>query len=98
MMRPAEMNRETARMTADDSQPKRRSTLSGDEAWRFRQPGAAERGVDLAPGTTYEVLTRQMVDRLTDDLAEIKSRLDGLLYMLAGAIVLDLVIRLTTLP
>jgi len=58
----------------------------------------AERAVDLAPTSTYEALTRQMVDRLTVDLAEIKSRLDGLLFMVAGAIVLDLVIRLATVP
>ena len=52
----------------------------------------------MAPASTYEALTRQMVDRLTVDLAEIKSRLDGLLFMVAGAIVLDLVIRLATVP
>jgi hypothetical protein len=35
-----------------------------------------------------------MVERLADDLGEIKGRLDGLLFMVAGAIVLDVVMRL----
>ena len=96
-MREAEMSRNTGRGMDNDRLPKRVSVLASGEEWRFQQPGATKRGVDLAPASTYEVVTRQMVERLTDDLAEIKSRLDGLLFMVAGAIVLDLVIRLTTL-
>lgn len=77
-----------ARSTAEDR------TATG----KMRGVDDAERAVDLAPASAYEALTRQMVDRLTVDLAEIKSRLDGLLFMVAGAIVLDLVIRLATVP
>jgi hypothetical protein len=35
-----------------------------------------------------------MVESLADELKEIKGRLDGLLWMVAGAILLDLVLRL----
>jgi hypothetical protein len=51
--------------------------------------------VDLSPASAYEAVTRQMVEALADDLREIKSRLNGLLWMVAGAIVIDLVIRLS---
>lgn len=60
-------------------------------------PGPASRSVDLAPASAYEALTRQMVERLVVDLAEIKVRLDGLLFMVAGAIVLDVVLRVAAL-
>jgi hypothetical protein len=36
-----------------------------------------------------------MVEALTDELREIRLRLNNLVYMLAGAIVLDVVIRLS---
>lgn len=58
---------------------------------RRGEPG---RPVDLAPASAYEALTRQLVEGLTEDLAEIKARLDGLLFMVAGAIVLDVALRL----
>ena len=50
--------------------------------------------VDLAPGSAYEALTRQMVEALTGELDEIKGRLNGLLFMVAGAIVVDVALRL----
>ncbi len=49
--------------------------------------------IDLRPATAYEVVTRQMVESLADDLHEIKARLNGLLFMMAGAIVLDILGR-----
>jgi hypothetical protein len=50
--------------------------------------------VDLEPASTYEVVTRQMVESLADDLQEIKGRLNGLLWMIAGAMVLEIALRL----
>lgn len=61
---------------------------------RFRDGPARSRPVDLGPVSAYEAVTRQMVEGLADDLDEIKGRLNGLLGMLAGAIILDLVLRL----
>ncbi len=55
--------------------------------------GPPER-TDLAPGSIYEAVTRQMVQGLVEDVREIKGRLNGLLFMLAGAIVLDLALRI----
>ena len=59
---------------------------------RWRE-GAERTGVDLAPWSAYEAMTRQKVEALADDLKEIKGRLNGLLWMVAGAIVLDVLLR-----
>jgi hypothetical protein len=50
--------------------------------------------LDLAPATAYEVVTRQMVEALGADLREIKDRLNGLLFLVAGAVVVGLTLRL----
>jgi hypothetical protein len=50
--------------------------------------------VELRPGSVYEVVTRQMVEGLADELKEIRGRLNGLLWMVAGAILIDVVMRL----
>ncbi|HEY8447213.1 MAG TPA: hypothetical protein VIL01_08905 [Thermomicrobiales bacterium] len=54
----------------------------------------AEPVVDLKPPSAYEAVTRQMVESLEEELREIKGRLNGLLWMVASAIVLDIAIRL----
>jgi hypothetical protein len=65
---------------------------------RRPEPRAGPRKlVDLEPTSAYELVTRQMVERLTDDLREIKGRLNGVLWMIAGAMVVELVLRLTGL-
>lgn len=51
---------------------------------------------DVKPPSAYEAVTRQMVEALAEDLKEIKGRLNGLLWMVAGAIVLDVVLRLAS--
>lgn len=53
-------------------------------------------GIDLGPASAYEALTRQMVERMADDVEEIKDRLNGLLFLIAGAVVIDTVTRLAT--
>ncbi len=52
------------------------------------------RPLDLGPLSAHEAVTRQMVEALADDLEEIKGRLNGLLFMVAGAIVVDVTIRI----
>lgn len=53
--------------------------------------------VELRPVSAYEAVTRQMVEGLAEDLKEIRGRLNGLLWMVAGAIVLDVVMRVAGL-
>lgn len=52
-------------------------------------------GVAMNPASAYEAVTRQMVEALAADLAEIKGRLNGLLWMLAGTMALDVALRMT---
>jgi hypothetical protein len=56
-------------------------------------PTPPETGIDVRPASTYEAVTRQMVEFLADDLREIKSRLNNLVFMIAGAILIDVISR-----
>jgi hypothetical protein len=56
--------------------------------------GFARDRLSLEPATAYEVVTRQMVLDMGEDLREIKSRLNGLLFMVAGAVVLEVITRM----
>jgi len=64
-----------------------------------RPPGSLDRsdrldGIELGPASVYEAVTRQMVESLASDIREIKSRLNNLLFMLIGGIMLEIAIRL----
>ncbi|MGD9711527.1 MAG: hypothetical protein AB7V46_05600 [Thermomicrobiales bacterium] len=52
-----------------------------------------ESEVDLRPGSMYEVMTRQMVERLSDDVREIRNRINGLFWLLAGTVAVDIVMK-----
>ncbi len=54
-------------------------------------------GIDVRPASAYEAVTREMVQAMRAEIAEIKNRLNGLLFMVAGAIVLDIIVRLAGL-
>ena len=47
--------------------------------------------------SVFQAVTRQMVEMLSEELREIRHRVDGLLWMGAGAILIDTVLRLTGL-
>lgn len=51
-------------------------------------------GIELGPASAYEAITRQMVESLRDELREIKSRLNTLLFMMIGAILIELAMRI----
>ena len=69
--------------------------------WREQAPARSGRapavggGWELSPASAYEAVTRQMVEGLVREVGEIKGRLNGLLFMVAGAIVVDVALRLT---
>ena len=54
----------------------------------------AESVLDERPKSVYEVLTRQMLEELKREVGEVKGRVNTLLWMVAGAIVMDVVVRL----
>jgi hypothetical protein len=51
------------------------------------------RAISLEPASAYEAVTRQMVISLTEELREIKSRLNGLIFMVAGSVLLEVVTK-----
>jgi hypothetical protein len=61
-----------------------------DRLRRGREPET----VNLEPGTAYEALTRQMVESLRDELREIRSRINGLLFLMIGALGAEAVLRI----
>lgn len=50
--------------------------------------------LDLSPSTTFEALTRQMVETLVDEVREIRTRLNSLVFMMVGAMLLDVIARI----
>ena len=50
--------------------------------------------LDLGPSSVFEAVTREMVEHLAADLKEIKTRLDSVLWLLGGTILVDVVLRL----
>ena len=50
--------------------------------------------IDERPQSVYEVVTRQMLQDLREDVNEIKGRVNALLWLLAGAILVEFVMRL----
>jgi hypothetical protein len=73
-------------------------TTTFDTFQTIREPGGPPdpEPIDLRPVSAYEAVTRQMVESLADDLREIKGRLNGLLFMLTGTIVLEFISRMVT--
>lgn len=51
--------------------------------------------MELGTPSVYEAVTRHMVETVAEELKEIKSRLNGLLFLVAGAMLIDLALRLT---
>ncbi|HST05512.1 MAG TPA: hypothetical protein VLQ48_12370 [Chloroflexia bacterium] len=49
--------------------------------------------VDDRPHSVYEIMTRRMLEEMREDVNDIKARVNTLLWMVAGAVILDLVMR-----
>lgn len=74
---------------------KRRAVLS--ERVRSTSATAGRAGsdsVDEKPRSVYEVVTRQMLMELKEDVAEVKGRVNTLLWVVLGATVVEFVMRL----
>jgi hypothetical protein len=66
---------------------------AGEEGRQRREREHAE-PVDLTPKSAHEAITRQMVTDLAADVAEVKTRVNAVLWLLAGAVAVDVVMRL----
>ena len=71
-------------MSADSTQ------VGGDAA----RPQTGMQPVDERPRSVYEILTRQMLEDVRTDLAEVKGRVNALLWLVVGAVLLDWLARL----
>lgn len=49
--------------------------------------------VDLEPKSTYEVITREKVEHIDDELKEIRYRINGIFYLVIGSVLLDVIPR-----
>ncbi len=76
--------------TTDRIQHHRCASRAPDPA----EPPTDHDPLDLRPASVFEAITRQMVESLTGDLREIKSRLNSLIFMTIGAILLEIVSRM----
>lgn len=53
-------------------------------------------GVDLGPQSTYEAVTRQMVEDVGREIGDLRRRIDMLFYVVISAIVIDVLGRIFT--
>lgn len=50
--------------------------------------------VDMAPGCAYGALVSERLKELEKELSEVKARLNGLIFLVVGAVVVQVVLRL----
>ena len=61
----------------------------------LQQPSPSDKeSLDLRPATTFEAITRQMVETLVEDVREIRTRLNSLIFMVVGAMLIDVIARI----
>lgn len=63
------------------------------EVERLRR-GKEPATVNLDPGTAYEAVTRQMVEGVREELREIRGRINGLLFLMIGAVSAEAILRI----
>lgn len=78
-------------------QKRRRGPEQAEQAEQLAQPRQTGQPLDLRPGCVYGVITRERVDDLTNELREIKARLNYLFSLVAGAIIVDVLLRISGL-
>lgn len=61
---------------------------------RFGRRDVSRPGLDIAPGCAFGAVVDQRLKDLAQDLAEVKGRLNSLIFLVASAVVVDIVIRL----
>ena len=56
-------------------------------------PFPGKDGLELGPGSAYEMVTRAKVEELTTEVKEIRARIDGIFWLIAGSIVVEVLLR-----
>ncbi len=86
--------RQVQRLRSGEELRERVRALRAGGAARAGQEERARPEIDLDPASVYELLTRQMVDDLAEQLREIRLRVNGLVFVTVGAVVAEVVLRL----
>lgn len=56
--------------------------------------GAPREQVDLAPASAYEVVTREKLEHVAQDVAAIRERVDALFHLVIATLVVNLLLRM----
>ena len=81
-------------MPAGTAERHDRATRLREAITSLRGDGAEREAIDLTPKSAHEAITRQMVADLAADLAEVKSRVNAILWLVAAAVIVDVAMRL----
>ena len=87
-------DRATRRMRSGEELRERVRALRAGSAGRAERADRVRPEIDLDPASVYELLTRQMVGDLAEELREIRLRVNGLVFVTVGAVVADIILRL----
>jgi hypothetical protein len=71
-----------------------RRAIANLRAGGHQAPPPPVAAVDLTPKSAHEAITRQMVTDLAADVAEVKTRINAVIWLLVGAVAVDVVMRL----
>ena len=58
----------------------------------LEKPAVQKNGLDLSPATAFEALLRERVDGLDRALGELRGRLNGLIFLVVGAVIAQVVL------
>ena len=61
-----------------------------DAIRRLRRPQSS--GVDISPASTFDVLLEQRIRDLERHVEEVKARVNGLLFLVVGAVIVQVVL------
>ena len=51
-------------------------------------------GVDMSPGCTFGAVIEQRLQDMERNLADVKARLNGLIFLVVGAVLVEVIMRL----
>jgi hypothetical protein len=64
------------------------------ERFRRNQRAYTRKATEPVEPSGYEMVTRQMVESISEDVRDIRSKLNNLIFVLVGAILIDVFTRL----
>ena len=61
--------------------------------WRGAAKTKVVTAIDLAPSSGFDVLIQEQIRGLEDGLKEIKGRVNGMIFLVAGIVIVQVVLR-----